>query len=358
MNISAPDPIALTPTCPHANARPELVHHDNGNGTFSTDFAMVCTDCGKRATILLKAGPTNQAVLPWTWHPVAPAVRVVSGSKKSEPRQPAASTVLLKEFRAAGGVVPETIHKGLVRTLASVKDDERLLMLGAAGGIIPFAVDRGGAEHVVVTDEPLTVSLARTTVQPTSWEPPYGQMWDGIIVAGELMPDWRERLPTLLKPDGDCWLIGKARQYSGELSAAWGYEPLTAARGTPAEYLFFHSDMRPLLPGGPGTYLHDQIAAMGMPECQACRNLAHRMNAWCVSGCRERLEEIVAEMLPRARAWWQHTDTRTKFAAWWQSSGKLWSAFQGATAVATGDLDDMLRDVVRRQVTLAIAAAT
>lgn len=55
--------------------------------------------------------------------------------------------------------------------------------------------------------------------------------------------------------------------------------------------------------GLPGTELIAAYKQKGMPSCQACLDLAARMDEWGVAGCRERLDEIVADILPRARAW-------------------------------------------------------
>lgn len=56
-------------------------------------------------------------------------------------------------------------------------------------------------------------------------------------------------------------------------------------------------------PPGPGTELLRMYEAAGVPSCQACKDLARRMNEWGSSGCRERLDQIVAEIMPRAKAW-------------------------------------------------------
>jgi hypothetical protein len=45
------------------------------------------------------------------------------------------------------------------------------------------------------------------------------------------------------------------------------------------------------------------FAAAGFEACEACYELAHRMNEWGVNGCRTNLEMIVADILPRALIW-------------------------------------------------------
>lgn len=54
---------------------------------------------------------------------------------------------------------------------------------------------------------------------------------------------------------------------------------------------------------GPGTELKSTLKAMGVPTCQQCSEAAKRMNALGVAGCRDKIDELAAEMLPRAMEW-------------------------------------------------------
>lgn len=54
---------------------------------------------------------------------------------------------------------------------------------------------------------------------------------------------------------------------------------------------------------GPGSELLKIYEAAGVPHCDACRELAQEMNNWGVQECRSRIDEIVADILPRAKAW-------------------------------------------------------
>lgn len=56
-------------------------------------------------------------------------------------------------------------------------------------------------------------------------------------------------------------------------------------------------------PSGPGTELVLLLHAAGVPTCQQCIEAAKRMDDWGVTGCRERFDEIVDEIMPRARKW-------------------------------------------------------
>lgn len=54
---------------------------------------------------------------------------------------------------------------------------------------------------------------------------------------------------------------------------------------------------------GPGSQLIKIMDEAGVPHCQACLDLAAKMDAWGPAGCERRMEEIVSEILPRAREW-------------------------------------------------------
>lgn len=91
--------------------------------------------------------------------------------------------------------------------------------------------------------------------------------------------------------------------------------------------------------GTPGTELLAFYKAKGMPACQACIDLAATMDEWGVAGCRERLEEIVTDMLPRAKVW--------------VSVNKPW-----AHAILPGIVEDFaIKLKLRADVTAAIDAA-
>jgi GT2 family glycosyltransferase len=56
---------------------------------------------------------------------------------------------------------------------------------------------------------------------------------------------------------------------------------------------------------GPGTELAAIFDAKGVPSCQQCRALASRMDRWGIAGCRDRMEEIIEDIFPRAKEWVQ-----------------------------------------------------
>jgi adenine/guanine phosphoribosyltransferase-like PRPP-binding protein len=56
-------------------------------------------------------------------------------------------------------------------------------------------------------------------------------------------------------------------------------------------------------PYGPGTELLIIYADAGVPTCDACKDLANRMNNLGPSGCQLLIKDIVAEIMPRAMTW-------------------------------------------------------
>lgn len=56
-------------------------------------------------------------------------------------------------------------------------------------------------------------------------------------------------------------------------------------------------------PDGPGSELKRAMKQMGLPSCQACKDLAAKMDEWGVAGCRQRQDEIIEDIMPRARDW-------------------------------------------------------
>ena len=121
------------------------------------------------------------------------------------------------------------------------------------------------------------------------------------------------------------------------------------AKETPAQ----PKKPEPLGPG-PGTELHDELTRLGIPACQACKALARKMNEWGVEESRKRIDEIVEDVLPRAKAWFDHASLKEKMGVWWNSDQRLSSALTLGTKASTKGLDEALKDVIRKQVIAAI----
>jgi hypothetical protein len=106
---------------------------------------------------------------------------------------------------------------------------------------------------------------------------------------------------------------------------------------------------------GPGTELSQELERLGISSCQACKGLARLMNGWGPDGCRSRMDEIVADVLPRARAWFDHATITEKMSVWWNSDQKLSTALKAGTKAASWQLDDALKAVIRVQVEAALS---
>jgi hypothetical protein len=311
----------------------------SGKGTarIARNVRLTCPQCGAVWDVQ-RVGSRNELLMA--------AKPLAARKQKQKPKQPDAEqqkreATFKRLGEEWGQPIPESIGVDLVAAMTSIKPGMRLLFAGSDVGFLQHAAKEstGAGPHAAVADD--------------QW-PAYGELFDGIVAAGVINEP--ERLQSYLKPGGDCWLIGDAQRLAPELSQAWGYQARTVSKGTPAAHLLFVGVDRPL-GDGPGTELHHDLASRGMPACQTCRRLAHDMNAWGVEGCRERFDDIVADILPRARNWWKHADNRQKLSAWWKGDHRLWSAFTTGAALATQDLDDVLRTIIGQRVTAAIEEA-
>lgn len=118
------------------------------------------------------------------------------------------------------------------------------------------------------------------------------------------------------------WMIcrgesGLTPQKTDAYRAAWGLRPLfdgaKVVAGAPIlaiPELIFHGHSIGGGPEvvqkklyGPGTELMKIYEAAGVPSCDACREMAQQMNNWGARECRNRVDEIVADILPRAKEW-------------------------------------------------------
>lgn len=108
------------------------------------------------------------------------------------------------------------------------------------------------------------------------------------------------------------WKVNQYRQ-------KWGLDPLYPEE-TPPENNNTHTRPKPRFAGkkkrlepkdyddsypGPGTQLLKIYEEKGVPKCQACFTLAMKMNRWGPSVCKERIDQIVEDILPRAMDWIQ-----------------------------------------------------
>lgn len=143
-----------------------------------------------------------------------------------------------------------------------------------------------------------------------------------------------------------------------ELNAGKGWFPglqilLKAADGKaapPAKKL----TLREEIGDGPGTELAEELERLGVSSCQACKAQAVVMNANGAAWCRENVDALVADILPRARAWADHATLQEKLALWWQSDMTLAEKLKAGVKAATWQLDESLKVAIRSRVLAAV----
>lgn len=84
-----------------------------------------------------------------------------------------------------------------------------------------------------------------------------------------------------------------------------------------------------------------------LSPCQACNDLAEQMNAWGVDGCRSRLDEIVANIKPRAVKWGIDQLKTLSLRNLVKAAGAAWSA---------GGIDEFLIGLVTEAIDEAEAS--
>lgn len=196
------------------------------------------------------------------------------------------------------------------------------------------------------------------------WEPRYGEHWDTILLTRH--PVDIERVAPLLDVGGTVVVTETQRPERQALSDALA-ERLGLQRRTGRMGDWTHdilSAPREPLGDGPGTELLDILKEMpGMRSCQLCYTLARRMNLWGPAECRNRLDCIVDDMLPRALHWWHAQENWMRAEAFFKGQQPLWVAARGAMSLAAGaatgataqqQLTSILRIAVRTHVLTSI----
>lgn len=86
----------------------------------------------------------------------------------------------------------------------------------------------------------------------------------------------------------------------------WGLSPLTDADrpdDVTRETLAVRREVRHLNGWGPGSWLVRRYKERGVPTCQACHDLACKMDDLGPDGCVDQRESLIADILPRAKDW-------------------------------------------------------
>lgn len=185
------------------------------------------------------------------------------------------------------------------------------------------------------------------------WEPEYGELFEIILIHG-LPADAPEgsgrvgalgRVEHLLAPGGTVFLVDSHhdndQSLAEELANRLGLKAFSFAFGG-RKFCMLRPPPEPL-GEGPGTELKKLFSARKFPACQQCDKLARQMNQWGVDGCRERFEEIVTDILPRARNWLND-----------KKPAKYAQALFGPVTAKVGDA--VLRKLIASQVLVALNA--
>lgn len=144
------------------------------------------------------------------------------------------------------------------------------------------------------------------------------------------------------------------RQPSTVIGVDFLLAPPPQPQGVTPEHPKPHPTQPEPLGEGPGTELSTELERLGVSSCGACKGLAKLMNQWGPDECRSRMDEIVADVLPRARAWFDNATLKEKMGVWWKSDQRLSSAITMGTKAASWDLDGALANVIRSQVESAL----
>lgn len=257
----------------------------------------------------------------------------------------------------------ETLPFSLFLQLSMIRPDMRVLEYGsnvstlwfAAHGVSLTTIEQSSA--VIDALSPLVNDQVRLiqsdfTGSPAwyDWEPDYRELYDVIVIgrqsAGPHAASGRQgglgQIERLLAPGGRIFVDDTNHpseiEFVKELGQRLGLRPY-AFQAQRRQFHVLIALPQPL-GEGPGTQLTQLFDSHKFPKCQQCERLARQMNAWGVSGCREHFEEIVMDILPRARTWLK--------------ANKPWAQ---ALLGSVGLEEAALKREIGRHVTRAIAAA-
>lgn len=220
-----------------------------------------------------------------------------------------------------------------------------------------LAARKAGTEHTIVS----AIAEGRDGVIPqdwANWTPEFGDLYHLVIVDGLRaleVSDAVDRIARLVAPMGrvlfrrtslECKdkLIEPLRQQMG---AAISHNPNPAGQ--------WDVVISPAVPlgEGPGTELQKDLKRMGVPGCQSCYAMALRMNHIGPAACRERIDELVGDMYPRALDWWKRGTAWMKSTAWFRDDRSVWQKVKDSVKVVTADVESVLREGTRQKILAA-----
>lgn len=107
----------------------------------------------------------------------------------------------------------------------------------------------------------------------------------------------------------------------------------------------------------PGTLLFQRYKSWGIAGCTGCNKLRRQMDIWGAAGCRERLSQIVSDILPRAEKWWHKQYPAVVARAFWEGNESWIERWHVAKDLALGDVRSALRTQIEIHVRWAIVKA-
>jgi hypothetical protein len=281
-----------------------------------------------------------------------------------------------------GGAIPQPLFVKLCHLPRVVKSQDgterpfRTLEFGS--GLSTLAFDRQGTIHTAVEHTadwirkvtPLlqggTVNIIHAPLKEGwyDWQPPQGELFDVILIDGPPGSSEHgrskaaEKVMHLLAPGGSIIIDDTHReteqQVSHTLASTLGMSSHRKTHGK-RSYDILAGKAPQLDPDGPGAILLSWLKSLPkMPSCQLCWNLAKRMNDWGPAGCEEHLDEIVDDMFPRAKHWFDAASPWMKTEAWFKGQGGILGRIKAAGKTITGNAEGALRDSIRVHVVAAI----
>ena len=280
-----------------------------------------------------------------------------------------------------GGSIPKPLFVQLVHTRPETAPDSngdqrptRTLEFGS--GLSTIGFDRQGTIHTAIEHDRKWIERVRSQLKGDKveiihapikndwydWRPPFGTLYDVILIDGPPGSIGREGCVEIVKeilaPGGVIYIDDTHREaersLSDELSRRMEMRVRRQEHGARA-----FDVLTPLpepLGDGPGSELLAFMKSLPkMPTCQLCHNLARKMNQWGVAGCQENEDYIVEDMLGRARHWWKASSPWMKAEAWFAGQGSLWNKLAAVRGMASLDVDRALRESIRQHVRAAIA---
>lgn len=270
----------------------------------------------------------------------------------------------------SGGAVPKPVFAEIAKIPRETRGrTTRTLEFGS--GLSTIAFTQRGVDHTAIEHDPLWVKRVLAASPNANvvhaeikdgwydWRPPLGALYDFILIDGPPGKIGRrgclDVVPGILAPGGtvvvDDTHRPEERQISVELAKMMGLRRRRHEYGKRG-YSILTSEAsvdRAL----PGTELVNIFQSMGMPSCQSCLDLAKRMDEWGVEGCRSREGEIIEDILPRARRWWESSSPWMKANAWFKGQ----SSAIVAGLKSGGSVNGLLRESIRQHVDKALSVA-